>query len=468
MGMSRQPVLPRTLIVPLANLAIPIALQTMLMSLQSIVDVYMVGQLGHKAIAAVGLGSKFHILAVLIIAGMVSSYRTLMSQFWGTKDARKCRGVMALTLTAGAVLLIPATLLVVIFASTIVSAASPDTDVVRLGTDYLLWSAPVMLLTLPVMVLQVGLRVLGQARLPLNIAVISVFVNIALNYLLIGGHWGAPQMGVAGAALGTDVARCLELALLLGFLYRQPNHPLHLRASSFQALFWIWLRQRFIALFVPTTLNIVLLSAGTLGYHLIAARLGATPLAALSLIAPIELLCQALFIGFASAGAMLLGHQLGNNNFTEARRRARVFIVVGPLAALLWSVPLILIKDVVLGLFGNLDPETLHLANTLYLIMAATMWLKVLNLTLINAILYAGGDNRFCLVNDLISLWLIGLPITLYGAFVLQIDYPAVYALALVAVVIKAALAYHRVRAGHWLRNLSGEQPTPKTDTMSI
>lgn len=449
-----QPVPYRDFFSQLARLAIPVALQSMLMSLLAIIDVLMVGRLGQEAIGAVGLVGKIYFLALVVIGSMAMSCSVLMAQYWGSRNAVKCRAVMALTLSVGLALLVPVTLLVVVSATWILSAMVVDARVVNLGLDYLIWSAPVILLTHAVVVYEGGLRSLGQPVAPLVVSGFAVLFNVGLNYALIGGHWGAPQMGVAGAALGTDIARLLQLAMLLSYLHGR-RHPLCLGSADFKLTVWRSFARRYLDLLLPATLNVLLFSVGTVFYHLIAAKMGTAPLAALSLIVPIETLFQALFIGVSSACAVMIGHRLGRNAFAEAKHLANICLVGGPCTAFILGIVLIFVREPMLGLFDHLEQYTFDLARSLYLIMALTFWVKVFNFILAYSILRSGGENRFCLRNDFISMWMLGLPITALAAFVFNADYPVVYSLALVEEVAKAVFAYRRVRKGHWLQNLA-------------
>src|SRR5690606_13524653 len=87
------------------------------------------------------------------------------------------------------------------------------------AAQYLVITAPVLLLTQVVVIYEASLRALGQTTLPLVAGVISAIANILLNYVLIYGHWGFPALGVAGAAWGTLIARALQLAVVLVWLY---------------------------------------------------------------------------------------------------------------------------------------------------------------------------------------------------------------------------------------------------------
>ena len=438
----------------LLRLAVPVAIQSMLVSILNMVDVLMVGFLGSEAIAAVGLGSKIHFVAILVMAGIATGCSVLVAQYWGKSDHQGARAVVSLAMVTGVLLLTPITLFLMVFATELYELANNDAQVTLQGAEYLWLTAPTLIATHFIIVYEGGLRSLGQTILPLVFAALAIALNIALNYALIGGHWGAPELGVAGAAYATDISRVFQVILLVGFIWWR-QHPLKLRWQDLQNGLAPEQLSRFAQVTWPLVVNFTLWSVGSFCYHLIAGRLGTEPLAVISLMTPIESLYHSLFFGLSSACSIMIGHRLGRDEFQVAKQLAQFFVIVGPILSFLLGVVIVLNKQLIFGLFGDIDSETLHLANQVIIIMGLFFWIKVLNLILIQGILRSGGDNKFCLYNDMLCMWAIGLPITAMAAFVWQWDYWMVYGLVLVEEVTKGLLSIWRYRKGYWLKNLT-------------
>ncbi|AJQ96291.1 MATE family efflux transporter [Gynuella sunshinyii] len=440
----------------LVQLALPVAIQTMLVSLLGMIDIFMVGTIGNEAVAAVGLGGKIHFVTVVIMASMATGSSVLIAQYWGTKNVQRAKSVVALALMTGIVLLTVLTALLLVFANDIFRFSNDDPVVARLGVDYILWSAPLLLLTHAIIIYEGALRSLNQTVLPLIMAAIAIGINVLLNYALIDGHFGLPAMGVSGAALATDIARTVQVILILGYL-KFSKHPLHLQLADYVKSFDPLLIRKYWRLTWPLIVNFSLWAIGSFGYHWIAGRMGTTPLAVISLISPIEGLYHSIFMGMSAACSIMIGQSLGRSDFDTATKLAKFFVVVNPILSFMLGVVLILARGGIFAGFGHLDEATLALADHVFIIMGLLFWVKVMNMTLINGILRAGGDNRFCLFNDMLSMWVLGLPITAIAALVFGARYEIVYALIMVEEVNKAIFSFWRYRQGHWKRNLTLE-----------
>ncbi len=155
-----------------------------------------------------------------------------------------------------------------------------------------------------------------------------------------------------------------------------------------------------------------------------------------------------------------LGKQLTRGQFYEAQWLANRFMWMAPLGSLMVGVLLLIGSPVLLATLATQDGETIRQTQWAMVIMCLGFWIKVFNMTVIQGILRAGGDSKFCLGMDMVTLWLVGLPLTWIAAFVWQLPFIWVYALVLSEEVIKAAGVYWRVRRRYWLANLADEPDT--------
>ncbi|WP_354625065.1 MATE family efflux transporter [Psychromonas sp. MME2] len=201
------------------KLAFPVALQSALVAILAIADVLMVSDFGHGATAAVGIASKWQFVAIIIMAGMASAHGVLVAQYWGKGDVSAAKTITILVINCGTKLLIPITLMITLLSGYIMLLQTTDSNVIALGSTYLYYSFPVLLLTHLVIVSESALRSSGDTVTPLYLGMITIIVNIALNFWLIKGGLGVPAMGVAGAALATTISRLLQVMLMVGLLY---------------------------------------------------------------------------------------------------------------------------------------------------------------------------------------------------------------------------------------------------------
>ena len=202
-----------------AKLGFPVAIQSALVAILSLADVLMVSDFGKEATASVGIASKWHFIATMIIAGMASANGILVAQYWGKNDRSSAKTITILAMRCGIKILIPVTLVITLFSSYMMMLQTNDAMVVELGSTYLWYSFPVLLLTHLIIISESALRSSGDTVTPLCLGAITIVINIALNFWLIKGGFGVPAMGVAGAALATTISRLLQVVFIFAFLY---------------------------------------------------------------------------------------------------------------------------------------------------------------------------------------------------------------------------------------------------------
>lgn len=442
-----------------AVLALPVALQTLLQALLGMADVAMVTGLGEKAVAAVGLAAKLHFLLLVLMIGMATAGSVLIAQHTGAGDANSSRRTLLITLVAGAALSLPFTL---IFASGKfwLMLINPDAEVVRLAALYLLITAPVVILTQCITTYEGALRSTGNTFVPLAFGAGSVLLNVLLNYLLIFGHHGFPELGVEGAAWGTVIARSLQLLAMLGWLYGK-KHSFALKPYHLIELKRAGAVRHFCRFALPLVVNHAVWGIGNATYHIATGYAGTAALAVMGVMVPIESVFFALFVGLANACAVMVGQSLGAGQDQRAWQLHRLFdrlaiALVVALALALWFA-----RPWLLATFRGLDAETAVLMMNTLTVFCLCVWVKIANMMRILGVLRAGGDNRFCLVTDTIVMWLVGVPIFIVAVWA-GAPFLLLYALMFVEDALKFLPVQWRLKKRYWMKNLSPSHSLPE------
>ncbi|MFS1981031.1 MATE family efflux transporter [Vibrio lentus] len=412
---------PESILPRIVKLGLPVALQSALVAILALADVLMVSDFGMESAAAVGIASKWHFVAIMIMAGLASANGTLVAQYWGKNDRKSARTVSSIAMVFGLKVLLPVTAIITLGSQFLMMLQTSDQTVIELGATYLWYGFPVLLLTHIVVVVEASMRSSGDTVTPLLLGGVTIALNIALNFILIKGAFGIPS---------------------------SPHRPS------------LWLSYRRIAL--PLTMNAVLWAMGTMAYQMIFGHMGTTELAVFSMLAPFESLCYSIFFGISVACSVLLGHSLGRDEFDDAMSMGLTFIkaVIGFGAVV--GLLLFLGKEHVLS-WLNLTNEKLYpLAAPAMMIMCFAVVIRMLNMVIINGIIRAGGDNAFCLRMDFIAMWMVGIPVCVYGAFVAGWDFNYIYGLMLVEEVVKLAICSHRYLSRRWINNLTVTYEEPQ------
>jgi putative MATE family efflux protein len=426
----------------------------MLVTILSMIDILMVGHLGNQAVAAVGLSNRIQFVVLIIISGIAAAVGVLSAQYFGAKQSEKIGRIVTMGSVSALVFLVPIIFLNFFFAESVIGFASEDPLVQALSTEYLWIALPSLLFVAITINLENGLRGVGQVQLPLKISFMAIIVNILLNYWLINGGLGIPALGVAGAAWATVISRLLQMLMMVS-LSRRATHNLFTLELSITNLKVPREWRKLFGLMLPMMLSFGVWSLGTLAYQLIYAKMGTEELAVMSLLAPVEGVLISIFFGFASACTIMVGHQLGKNDFDKAYYIAKRFVVTAPIAALILAFLFLLLQPIIFSPFSNLPEETIDLASDVFLVIVLGSCLKVFNMTTAVGVLRAGGDNRWCLMTDLIGMWTIGIPLTIAAAFFFK--WPLFWVVFMVysEETCKAFLFQYRLQSKQWIRNLT-------------
>lgn len=436
------------------KLAWPISLQSILVTMLGMSDIMMVGHLGDAAVASVGLGNRIQFVVLIILSGLAAGVGVLSAQYFGAGKSDRISPVIIKTLVMGAGALLPVVLLTFAFGDLVVGLGTTDPEIIRTGSEYLWITMPSLGFVLVVMIFENALRGFSQVRLPMALGAVAIFINIALNFWLINGGWGVDPMGVLGAAWATFIARGIHAMLIICCLAstRHAVFPKRIRGNGFyDKAQWCHL----IKLVWPMMVSFGVWSLGTFVYQLIYGRIGTQELAVMSLMAPLEGLLVSFFFGFASACSIMVGQRLGQDAFSDAWSVARNFVISAPIVTLVLGLIMLSLESLVFMPYTNLNEQTLTVAHQIFILITFGTCIKVFNMTASMGILRAGGDNKHCMLIDISGMWILGIPLTFAAAFYFNLPVFWVVLITYSEEVTKAVLFVYRMKAKHWLRNLT-------------
>jgi MATE family multidrug resistance protein len=441
---ARSPGLPELL-----RLAWPVVLSRSTQSVVGLCDALMSARLGDQALAAVTTGAINLFSIAVLPMGTVFIVQSFASQLQGRGDLPAARRYAWHGLVLAAITTVLAAAATPFFESWLrVFHFEPGVHADMAG--YLRWRFWSVGAFIAVEGLGNWFSGLGDTRVHMRASVITMVVNVVLNWVLIYGHLGAPAMGVRGAALASGLATCAGLAFIsLAFAVRQReiagSAPLGLRRAEFL---------RMLRFGVPNGLNWFMETAAfTLFLNVIVSRLGTTVLAAMNAILQINSISFMPAFGVASAGAVLVGQAIGRGEKDDVPRLLGLTARV----ALAWQVAVGLVylalPKLVMSAFESRagSTELVTVGATMLALSSAWQVFDALGLTIGEA-LRAAGDTAWCMWTRLVSAWTVFVPVAWWavvrmhggpaGAIGVTIFYLAVLALAFL----------WRFRSGGWRR----------------
>ena len=271
-------------------------------------------------------------------------------------------------------------------------------------------------------ILLATLRSQEIVRIALYLSVISLAINGGINWLLIYGHLGAPEMGVAGAAVGTLVARGVDLIILIAYIIKKERN-LNLRLKDYLGFDYVSYKD-YLKLTAPMLVVQGLWGLNTALQTVILGHMTTAAIAANSVASTIFIMVKSTAIGASSAASIVIGQTIGKGDISLVKRYAklmqRLFVVIGIFSGLL----LFAIRIPLLGLY-DLSPDTKEIANTFLIIFSVVTVTMSYQMPTNIGIIRGGGDTMFVVKMDIISIWLIVIPLSFFMAFVVKAS-PAV------------------------------------------
>lgn len=434
---------------PAIRLGFPVALQNLLVSSFSLVDTLMLGQLGDVAVASVGMAGQWSWLLSIFFYGISSGGAVFLSQYWGAKDfkgIRRTYGIMAV----GALGIALAMALTAIFAPTLVMRIfSNDAVAIETGASYLRIAGLSYIALAFSQVFSTVLRSTEEVKLPLIASLFGVLGNTVLNYGLIFGKFGMPALGVQGAAIATVISSWIGPVVLFLISFKRRNLlicPLR-ELLSFDKGFVA----KFARVSLPALINEGMWALGTLGYNMVFGRMGTMQYAALTIFRTIESMFFAFYAGMCHACGVLVGREIGAGRIKESVQYANRFTVVMPTFSILLGLLMIVTRGLFLRLF-DVSPEVTEMAKSILLVYALEIPIRNIPYVTICGVFRPGGDTKTGVWYDLISVWLIALPLTAVAGLVLKLDFVLVYLIMVIAEDwLKAILCIRRLRSKKWI-----------------
>ncbi|MEZ4315357.1 MAG: MATE family efflux transporter [Polyangiaceae bacterium] len=395
----------------LLALAVPVALESIFQSALGFVDQVVVGHLGVSPLAAAGLTNNVMFLMSMIVGAIAAGASILVAQHHGRKDNEGIERVTGAAVVSAIVVAVPPTIVTALFPGEVLSLLGAEPDVVEQGRQFF----RIVALTLPISLLgavAVGvLRSLGDVRSPMLITMGSVAANTVLNLILVFGLGPIPAFGVAGAAAATLISQILRLAALGHvLLVRQQTVPLRLKRFTG---FGKPILRSLLRVSYPIMLNDMLWGLGNFTHMLICVHVGTVAVAATQMVGAALGIVNTVPSGLAVAGLTMIGNELGAGEVEEMRRSAREVLKLAVATAALLGAGARGGEPGGARALSQREPGG-HPGAGLGLIVNGVLYAgMVMNIVVGNGILRAGGDTRFVLIASLLSVYAVGVPLTL-------------------------------------------------------
>lgn len=435
----------------LTALVMPIAFQQFMLALVSASDAFMLGALSQDYLSAVSLGSQMMFVQNLFLAAMTIGLSVLAAQYWGKRDTEAVERIFAYVLKSTAAVSFLFALSALCVPDVLMRIFTSEAGLIAYGAVYLRAVSPAFLLS---GISQVYLCIFKNSERAVKSSIISsagVIVNILLNAVFIYGLFHLPRLEIAGAAMATVIAKAVELLWCLR--EAAGNSPVKLRAAHLRKTEET-LRKDFWMYTTPVLGNEIVWGLGFTMYSVIMGHLGSDAVAANSIANIVKNIVSCFAIGLGSGGSILVGNELGAGNLAAAKAYGDKLCIFSVVCGALSGLVLLCVNPLLLSAV-NLSAQSALYLKWMIAMCSYYMIGKSANCTIVAGIFCAGGDSRFGLVCDVITLWCVTIPLGAAAAFVWKIPVLAVYFIVNLDEIIKLPAVYRHYKQYRWVKNLT-------------
>mgnify|MGYP001067698319 FL=1 len=439
----------------LIRLALPIALQSLMLASVAAGDALMLGKVAQDEMTAVSLATQIQFVQNMFLGAVTAAGAILGAQYWGKGARRTLEDIFNMMLRFCAAVSVLFFLACELMPEQLMHIFARDASLIAIGSSYLRVAGWSYLLTGISQCYLTMMKVTEHVRPGALISSCAVLLNIGLNAVFIFGLLGAPRMQARGAALATTVSRVIELALCVavcsGASYIRPAFD---RLFRRQGQDYRQLRADFGKQCLPLLGGSLCWGVGFTSYTAIMGHMGTDAAAANSVAAVARDLICCMCNGIGSAAGIMVGNELGAGRLdlgkAYGKKLKNISFVIGFLStALVLAVTPLMVKMVILT-----DRAREYLVGMM-VIMAVYMIGRCVNTVTINGVLDGGGDTLFDMYSLIVCMWFIAIPLALAGAFVFHWSPLVVYACTCLDEVGKIPWVMARFGKYKWVQDLT-------------
>lgn len=434
------------------SMMIIVALQNLVAYSVNMADNIMLGSYNQNALSGAATVNQIFFMVQQFALSIGNALVVLASQYWGERRIKPIRTLTGIALKLGIICSAVIILLCTLIPVPLLKLFTDSPEIIEEGLLYLSlikWTFALFIIT---NVLMAALRSVGTVNISFYISIVSLIVNVGINYTLIFGKFGFPEMGVRGAAVGTFIARIVEFAIV--FLYiLKVDRKLHLFSGD---LFKTdkSLRRDYTKVTIPIMLSQVLWGVSVPMQTAILGHLSADAIAANSVATTFYQYLKVIVIAMSSTSAVMIGNAIGRGDMKRIKSDARTMSVIDVVIGILLGLILLILRHPLLSLY-NLSDSATSMALNLIIIMSFIMVGMSYQMPVSFGIIQGGGDTGFTMKMNMISTWVIVMPLSVMAAFWWNWPVEAVVLVIQSDQIFKGVPTFIRFRSYKWIKKLT-------------
>lgn len=432
-------------------LAFPIAIQNLLSTTASMVDTVMIGSMSELSVAAVGICSQIGSLMFSLYFGFVSGAVLFLTQYRGAKDHKGFNRVVGYSLVFAGGIGVLFGIVNVLFPEFVLGVYTDKTEIIKLAIPYLRIVGITFPLQVFAAIVSIMLKSTERVKVPLVASMVSVMVNFIVNYTLIYGRFGMPQMGVTGAAIGTLLSCIVNLLILLIFLLRD-RKAMSLNVRDMCSFDKKFTKQYFVKL-LPILMNEIFYGVGQTVVNVVMGHQDESAIAAMAAFRVCEGFVYAFFGGLANATSVVVGNEIGAGRLRRGHSFAMRSTLVCPLVTFVIVGICFIFHNPLFTLFG-LEAQAINYGKYMLLIYLFFATVRTC-CYIMNECFRTGGETMYGTVLELCGLYLLVVPATWITGMVLKLPFLAVFVFVYTDEIIRLVAMLPYMRRGKWIKPMT-------------
>ncbi len=440
----------------LFRMLLVVALQNVVAYSVNMADNIMLGNYSQEALSGAATVNQIFFMVQQFALSIGNALVVLASQYWGKKRTEPIRTLTGTALKLG--LIVGGCILVICgcFPDLVLRIFTNSPEIIAEGKSYLMmvmWSFILFIIT---SILMAALRAVETVNISFYISIVSLIVNVAINYVLIFGKFGAPEMGIRGAAVGTVIARALELVIVLIYLARIDK-----KLNLFSGGMWRFnreLKKDYTKVYIPIMFSQVIWGLSVPMQTAILGHLSADAIAANSVATTFYQYLKVVVQAMSAVSAVMIGKAIGKGERQRVRSDGRSLAVISTLIGIALGLALIALRKPLLSLY-SLNADATQLALQMIVLMGLIMIPMSYQMPVSFGIIQGGGDTKYTMKLIMVSTWCIVMPLSFMAAFWWKLPVLLVVLVIQSDQIFKCVPVFMHFRKYNWMKKLTREDP---------
>ena len=434
------------------TMCLVLVLQNVISLSVNLADNIMLGSFSEASLSGATAVNQLQFIYHQLLLGIGDGLVIFGSQYWGKKQTKEIKQISAIALLFAIVIMIVFVFTTSVFPNELLRLFSKDEAIISEGVCYLSIIKYTYIFFCFSVILLATLRTVEVVKIAFYLSLMSLAINCSINYVLIYGKFGFPQMGITGAAIGTLVSRIAEFSVIVLYITLKEK-KLSLKIKDF-----LYINKPLLIKYAKKSAPIIISSAlwgvNTALQTAIMGNMSSSAIAANSVASNLFMLVKTAAIGTASTVSVMMGKAIGEGDSNKIKSYAKTFQIMFIGLGIICSTVLFVIIDPVLSLY-KLSEQSHYLAHAFLMILVVIMMFMSYQMPTNIGIIRGSGDVKYMMILDSVCIYGLVLPLSFFMAFVVKAS-PIIVVICLnLDQIIKCVPAFIKANYGNWVHKLT-------------